>query len=183
MGRRAFVKDRILEAAFDLFAKEGYEAVSTRDIATAAQVGSASMYRHFPSKEALGHELYARAMKPFAEGIEQIAEDEPSPQLALAAIMTLLYEAYDTRPRALALLIFPPHEFTPEALDRSNPASIRNHIGRLLKLDEDPLAICWGAMLGPLHDRYLHRRAGKMGPQAPAHIALIAPLLTGGSSC
>ncbi len=33
MGRRPFVRQQILDAAFDLIATEGYEAVSTRAIA------------------------------------------------------------------------------------------------------------------------------------------------------
>ncbi|MFM2091644.1 MAG: Bacterial regulatory protein tetR family, partial [Planctomycetota bacterium] len=48
MGRKAFVRDRILESAFDLIARRGYEAVSTREIAAAAKVGPASMFKHFP---------------------------------------------------------------------------------------------------------------------------------------
>lgn len=43
----------ILEAARHVFASQGYEGAKTLDIAKAAQVSEALVYRHFPSKLAL----------------------------------------------------------------------------------------------------------------------------------
>jgi TetR/AcrR family transcriptional regulator, cholesterol catabolism regulator len=43
----------ILAAAVELFASRGFDATSVRDIATAARVQPASVYYHYPSKEAL----------------------------------------------------------------------------------------------------------------------------------
>ena len=125
MGRRAFVRDNILEAALTLFAREGYEAVSTRDIAKTADVGHASMYRHFPTKEDLGRELYRRAVAPLIHRLcQHLADDNPA--LAAAAFTQALYDAYDAYPKALALLIFPPHEFIPDQCDHNHPDSLRS---------------------------------------------------------
>ena len=104
MGRRPFVRDQILDAAFDLMAKRGYEAVSTRDIATAAGVGPASMFKHFPTKEDLGRALYAAALKPVQEAFGALTG---TPAEVAEAALTVLYRLYDERPRALALLVFP----------------------------------------------------------------------------
>ncbi len=46
-------KTRILNAAIDLFAKRGYDAVSIRDITRSLELNEASLYNHFPSKAAL----------------------------------------------------------------------------------------------------------------------------------
>jgi TetR/AcrR family transcriptional regulator, biofilm operon repressor len=46
-------KERILQAAIDLFAKQGYDAVSMRDLAAAVGIKAASLYKHFASKEEL----------------------------------------------------------------------------------------------------------------------------------
>ena len=180
MGRRPFVKDRILEAAFDLVAKRGYEAVSTRDIAAAANVGHASMYRHFPSKEALGRELYAKAMPPLEEAVGP-ASDAQSAKTFLRTVVAALYQAYDERPRALALLLFPPHEFTPWELDPANPTAIRSQLDTAIG-DPDLAALVWGAISGPLIDRYLRRRTSPMGTLAEAHAKLVVRLLRGGSA-
>ena len=115
MGRRPFVREKILEAAFDLVARRGYEAVSSREIAEAAGVGHASMYRHFASMEELGRELYRIALAPLAREFAEL--DASSPRELLVAAVRMLYHAYDRRPRALALLIFPPHDFTPPEVD------------------------------------------------------------------
>jgi len=178
MGRKAFVRERILNAAFDLIAKRGYEAVSTRDIATAAEVGPASMFKHFPTKEHLGRELYAVALKPLQAAFASLAAGNPSPRAAVQSSVDLLYGFYDDRPRALALLVFPPHDFTPWEVDRGNPEAVRCVIARLSGLDDDGAAILWGALTGPLIDRFLRRREGLMRPLAASHAARITALLT-----
>jgi AcrR family transcriptional regulator len=42
---------RVQAAALDLFAKHGFDAVTVEDVATAAGVGPASVYRYFSTKE------------------------------------------------------------------------------------------------------------------------------------
>lgn len=178
MGRRPFVRERILEAAFDLFARRGYEAVSTREIAQAAQVGHASMYRHFESKEALGREVYALALEPIL--VEFAALDRSTPRGCLRACVAAMCRWYDQRPRALALLIFPPHDFTPEALAPDNPRTPRGVLQAALGCDEDTLSVVWGAMTGPLRDRYLRHRTGEMASVAASLARIVERLLDGG---
>ncbi|RJP31705.1 MAG: TetR/AcrR family transcriptional regulator [Actinobacteria bacterium] len=54
----------IITAARPLFAEKGFHATSIREIAKAANVSEALIYKHFPSKEAIYDELldYAREM-------------------------------------------------------------------------------------------------------------------------
>lgn len=177
MGRKAFVRERILNAAFDLFARRGFEAVSTRDVAAAAKVGSASMFKHFATKEQLGRELYALALAPIEREFAALAERRPAPAEAVTAAVEILYRTYDQRPRALALLVFSPHDFTPWETDRANPAAVRQVLQRLAALDDDGAAVLWGAITGPLGDRFLRRREGTMAPHAAAHARRILPLL------
>lgn len=166
MGRKPFVRERILEAAFDLFARRGYEAVSTREIAAQARVGHASMYRHFESKEQLGREVYARALGPLLQEFADLETPDAPGRAILRRCMTLLCSWYDHHPRALALLIFPPHDFCPKELKENTPRNPRRVLQRALGCDTDTLAVLWGAMTGPLQDRYLHRRKGTMTPVA-----------------
>lgn len=56
----------ILRAAEQLFGARGYEATTTRDIAEAAEVTEAAIYRHFGTKEALFEAAIAR---PYREVI------------------------------------------------------------------------------------------------------------------
>ena len=177
MGRKPFVRERILEAAFDLFARRGYEAVSTREIAAQARVGPASMYRHFPSKEELGREVYARALRPLLEGFAALEAEAPAPRACVCACVRMLCDWYDARPRALALLIFPPHDFCPQELAETNRRTPRRVLQRMLDCNKDTLAVVWGALTGPLQDRYLRRRKGRMEPKAGALARVIERLV------
>lgn len=46
-------KERILEAALDIFSRDGYEGTNIRDIAEAVGIVKSALYRHFESKEAI----------------------------------------------------------------------------------------------------------------------------------
>ncbi len=62
-------KDRILDAARDLFVERGEAAVTMRAVASAAGVSTMAAYRHFPNREALlravmehGHDKFLACM-------------------------------------------------------------------------------------------------------------------------
>ena len=46
-------RERILDAAYELFSQRGIRAVGVNDVTERAHVAMATLYRHFPSKEAL----------------------------------------------------------------------------------------------------------------------------------
>jgi AcrR family transcriptional regulator len=56
--KAAATRQRILDAAFQLFATNGYEGTTMRDIAAAAECSLGLTYRYFASKEDLALELY-----------------------------------------------------------------------------------------------------------------------------
>lgn len=53
-------RNKILEAALDLFVKKGYNGSSTRAIATKAGVNEVTLFRHFGTKERLFREVVHR---------------------------------------------------------------------------------------------------------------------------
>jgi AcrR family transcriptional regulator len=58
---------RLIEAAMQLFATNGYEGTSVRELATAAGVNVAAVSYHFGSKDALYHECLRACLAPCAE--------------------------------------------------------------------------------------------------------------------
>jgi AcrR family transcriptional regulator len=58
-AQKALTRTRLLDAAAELFAREGYTATTIEDIATAAGATRATFYLHFSSKSDLVHGLYA----------------------------------------------------------------------------------------------------------------------------
>lgn len=51
--KAARTREQILDAALGLFRDRGYDATTIEEIAEAAEVGSSTLYRYFPSKEAI----------------------------------------------------------------------------------------------------------------------------------
>jgi AcrR family transcriptional regulator len=53
---------RILDAAIESFRKHGFEATTTRDIATAADIATGTLFNYFATKEAIVEFLAAQAL-------------------------------------------------------------------------------------------------------------------------
>lgn len=54
-------KERIFDAAVDLFAEQGYDRTSVRRIAEAVGLTESAVYRHYPGKEAILDAIFAYA--------------------------------------------------------------------------------------------------------------------------
>jgi TetR/AcrR family transcriptional regulator, cholesterol catabolism regulator len=88
----------ILSVAKSLFVKQGYTATSMRQIAEAVGIGKATIYHHFPDKEAILMTLVngnIACMRSSLMAVE--AEAEPRRRFQVAAVETLrfLYETAD----------------------------------------------------------------------------------------
>ena len=59
---KAETRRRILKAARDRFAKVGFEAATTREIAAAAGIAVGTLFNYFPSKEAIVMAMVAEAL-------------------------------------------------------------------------------------------------------------------------
>src|ERR1700726_3479231 len=83
-------RDRVLEAAKEAFTRSGADA-SLDDIAKQAGVGPGTLYRHFPSREALIEAVYRTEVEKLAAAQRSFAETMP-PIEALRAWMTLFVD-------------------------------------------------------------------------------------------
>jgi AcrR family transcriptional regulator len=80
-------RDQLLAAAAELFTVQGYTATSTRAIAARAGMRQASMYYHFPSKEALLSSLLEATVALSLEFAEwALAEQDASAEARLWAL-------------------------------------------------------------------------------------------------
>lgn len=67
-------RQQILKAATPLFARQGYQGTTTRQIAEAAQVNEAILFRHFPTKEELYWAVIEHNCRVDGAGREILAE-------------------------------------------------------------------------------------------------------------
>ncbi len=79
-------RERIIEAAREVFAEAGADA-QMDDIAGRAGVGVGTVYRHFPTKEALVVELVRQKFRLFADRMREALESEDEPFHALTDVM------------------------------------------------------------------------------------------------
>lgn len=77
--------ERLLAAATRLFAENGYENTSVREIVTAAGVTKGAMYHYFAAKDDLLYEIYHRLLALQTERLERLAGGAGSPEERLRA--------------------------------------------------------------------------------------------------
>lgn len=89
---------RLLAAALELFATEGTD-VSLKAVAASAGVGVGTIYRHFPTREALLEAAYRNEVEQLCD-VEKLLRDQP-PDVALAEWMNRFVD-YAMRKRGLS---------------------------------------------------------------------------------
>jgi len=73
----------LLEAARELFAKDGYAATSLDAVCDRAGVSKGALYHHFRNKESLFAAVYSKAQKDLAAVVAEAGRGEPDPWLAV----------------------------------------------------------------------------------------------------
>jgi AcrR family transcriptional regulator len=79
-------RQRILDAAVEVFSERGVDA-QIDDVARQAELGVGTIYRHFPTKEALVAELVRQKFLTFAENAREALDADGEPFEAFAALL------------------------------------------------------------------------------------------------
>lgn len=93
----------ILDAARQIFERDGLEAASMRAIGEAAGYTAAAIYFHFTSKEAIYGELLSHSLDQLIAAVSAAAEREPEPRRRFEAGALAFYDFYAANPRDLDL--------------------------------------------------------------------------------
>ncbi|HZH04283.1 MAG TPA: helix-turn-helix domain-containing protein, partial [Myxococcaceae bacterium] len=82
---REELRKKILDAARELFARDGYEAVTMRKLAQKIEYSPTALYLHFKDKVALMRELCATDFLQFAKVFNRVAR-HPDPVVRLRKV-------------------------------------------------------------------------------------------------
>lgn len=136
-GRR---RQQLIDVALESFARNGLEATTMDDIASAAGVTKPLLYQHFRSKRALFLELLSAVARDIVEEIAKAVADAKTPRQEVEAGFAAYFHFALTHENAFRLLFdrSVPHDSElNEALLRVEDA-FAEAVGPLIEADIDP---------------------------------------------
>lgn len=81
-------RDRILDDAARLFARDGYDGTSLGELAASVGATKAAIYHYFPSKKAIYEAIIVRTLEGLRHHVSQATAQASAPGEALACFMT-----------------------------------------------------------------------------------------------
>src|ERR1700749_3881681 len=95
----ASARERILNAAYELFSRRGIRAVGTEEVIERAGVAKATLYRHFATKNDLVLAVLQRREKIWTHGLieAQSRERGNTPEEQLLAIFDVMHDWFQLR--------------------------------------------------------------------------------------
>jgi AcrR family transcriptional regulator len=109
--------DEILDVAVEIFARDGYRRTDVQVIADALNVGKGTIYRYFPTKEALFLAAVDRGVRRLQETIRAATEPIGEPLEEIRAAVRAYLRYFDEHPEIIELIILERAEFK----DRKRP--------------------------------------------------------------
>lgn len=160
------MRERIVEAATELFAARGYDGVSIRDLAGACGITSAALYYHFSGKPELLRTVIATYLDEVATLVDAAAALPGGATTRLEKLLRDLASLPRERGAVLRLAMHDIHRLEPEARAVIAADYERRFVGRIRSLlaegmdagelaRHDPALVTWLllGMLYPLSSR------------------------------
>lgn len=172
---------RILEAARDVIAVDGYAGASIASVAARAGVATGTPYRHFPSKEALYAEVVRQVCEREVAAVRIAAADTPGGAVErLVAVIALFVHRALRSPRLAWALLAEPMEQTVDEIRLEFRRRYRDDVAALLaeavehgEVPEQDATLVAAALVGGVADAIVGPLA-PVGQDAPDTEAVVA---------
>ncbi len=102
---RSETKQKLMEAALEVFTEKGFAGASTREIVEKSGVTKPTLYYYFGSKENLYRTLIEEDVNFFNQGLKEIADSEGDPVAKLLRVVEQRIEYSRRSPRRVQLVM------------------------------------------------------------------------------
>ncbi len=99
--RRRLTEDEIERVAIDLFVARGFDTVTVREIADAADISERTFYRYYPTKEAVLRRDLDRRVEQLEDALDARPDDEPVLDAVHGALLELAERYEGDRDRVM----------------------------------------------------------------------------------
>lgn len=123
----ASARTRVLAAAVDLFARQGYDGTSVAQVITRAGVAKGGFYHHFPSKEALLYEVYGDLITRQLAAMDQVLARHLPPAETVRELIADLVESTATSAQQALVFWREQHKLGDERTEQYRRARRRYH--------------------------------------------------------
>ena len=174
-------KERIDEAAIQLFIHMGVDAATTKLIAKAAGISEGSIYRHYKSKDELALTLFMAAHRRLSALVEEAASGEAGIRAKAGAIVRAYCQAADENWPLFTFHMLSLHRFLPfYQEDGRDPVSVVERVLKRAMIETelppaDPRILA-GMAIGIIIQTAQNRAYGRFDEPLSAH----ADLMTAG---
>ncbi len=114
-------KGAMLKASLELFAARGYDAVSVRDIAKAAGVSEAALYKHFAGKEDMALFIFGGIIGEYTARLKAVAAGPGGAVAQLGRIVDVTYELYREYPAEIRFALLSQYLFWDKVAEEIKP--------------------------------------------------------------
>lgn len=101
---RPAAKDRILDAALDVFSDKGFHLATVDEIAERAGVGKGTLYRYFPNKEGLFNELVRLQLEDLEMQAGKVLDGHDDVLTMISKYVRVYFEFFDRNQRLYHLI-------------------------------------------------------------------------------
>lgn len=166
-ARSALRRRRVLDAALEVFSRDGYSNSAVDDIARASETSKGGVYFHFPSKQALFNALLDEAAGVLIKRIEDAMASESDPILKGDAVLRAVLGTFARHRRLTRILLVDGlgagHEFNQKVAELHGlfAGVVKRYLdeaiaqGSIAPIDTDIASVAWFGAVNQVVTRWV----------------------------